>query len=601
MKPSLLPIQPSCRQGMSKLSLIVGLVLWVAVFASLIWTYNRRQAPEESGSVVGQAQTTEDGAPVIIDKSDPDQASKSTVVRGFPARPLPEFDFENSEGGRFGTTDLKGKRWVASFVFSRCRSTCPLITGAMMKVHDDVKGKADEVIFVTITVDPAYDTAEVFQEYAENFRQGDSSRWKFLTGGQQEIYELIVKGFGLYVAENLGEDRKAGFEVAHTNRVVLVNEDTVPVATFLGTREEDMIKLRRILTGKAEFPEAGPTLTFGTPNGQPLGLTFEMVEVDDEEQDGKEKEDGAKQDSSSGNEESEGSDVAKESPKGESTESQPEQSESSGENGESDSATSQPKTDGQQPLSVRQPPRNYLLTSHLSTQEETAEEDSADNTSPTEDDEQETNSDRPKPVKDADSDELSVAEFNAALQEKLPTWAARLPAVNAGLNAIATLLLLVGYLAIRSKKKSLHRNLMISAFLMSVLFLLSYLTYHYALGKYTGEHGRRFEGTGIWATLYPWILWPHVVLAVFVPILAIKVFSLAFQQRWEEHRRIARITFPIWLYVSVTGVIIYAMLYHWPSQNAAEVGRLRQQATIFQLSSDLGPDSRLEFVPNTEA
>ena len=105
---------------------------------------------------------------------------------------------------------------------------------------------------------------------------------------------------------------------------------------------------------------------------------------------------------------------------------------------------------------------------------------------------------------------------------------------------------------------------MISAFVISVLFLVSYLGYHYALGKYTGEHGRRFSGEGIWAVIYPLVLWPHVALAATVPFLAVGVFRHAFAERWEAHKRLARVTLPIWLYVSVTGVVIYGMLYHWP-------------------------------------
>ena len=105
---------------------------------------------------------------------------------------------------------------------------------------------------------------------------------------------------------------------------------------------------------------------------------------------------------------------------------------------------------------------------------------------------------------------------------------------------------------------------MISAFVTSVVFLVCYLVYHYALGKYTGEHGRRFPGDGVAAIVYQLILWPHIVLAAAVPVLAILVFRHAFAERWDQHRRLAKITFPIWMFVSVTGVVIYGMLYHWP-------------------------------------
>ena len=126
-------------------------------------------------------------------------------------------------------------------------------------------------------------------------------------------------------------------------------------------------------------------------------------------------------------------------------------------------------------------------------------------------------------------------------------------------------MLLFGYFAIRNGRRETHRKLMISAFAVSILFLLSYLTYHWALGHYTGEHGKRFSGEGAAAIIYQLILWPHIALAALVPFLAIRTFAHAFAERWDAHRRLAKITFPIWMYVSVTGVVIYGMLYHWPA------------------------------------
>jgi protein SCO1/2/putative membrane protein len=145
----------------------------------------------------------------------------------------------------------------------------------------------------------------------------------------------------------------------------------------------------------------------------------------------------------------------------------------------------------------------------------------------------------------------------------LPPWAQRLPRTNASLNALATLLLLVGFTAIKAKRVALHRRMMLLAFGVSVAFLACYLAYHFALHHYTGQHGKSFAGTGPVRTIYYAILWSHVVLAATVPILAPITIYRAVSGQFERHRRIARITFPIWLYVSVTGVIIYWMLYHW--------------------------------------
>lgn len=145
--------------------------------------------------------------------------------------------------------------------------------------------------------------------------------------------------------------------------------------------------------------------------------------------------------------------------------------------------------------------------------------------------------------------------------EKLPNWARRLPATNAMLNALATLLLVLGYSAIKVKMTGLHKKVMLYAFGVSCLFLVSYLTYHYALHHYAGIRGKPFEHTGPIKTVYFSILISHVFLAALVPVLAVVTIVKGLRQNWESHKRWARVTFPIWLYVSITGVVIYWMLY----------------------------------------
>ncbi len=132
---------------------------------------------------------------------------------------------------------------------------------------------------------------------------------------------------------------------------------------------------------------------------------------------------------------------------------------------------------------------------------------------------------------------------------------AALPAVNAALNAAAAALLVWGYALIRRKRIAMHRRVMISAFAVSCLFLVGYLTYHYAAGVV------RFQKTGLIRTIYFSILASHTILAGAVPVLAIVTLSRALSARYDKHRRIARWTLPIWLYVSVTGVVVYVMLY----------------------------------------
>ena len=149
--------------------------------------------------------------------------------------------------------------------------------------------------------------------------------------------------------------------------------------------------------------------------------------------------------------------------------------------------------------------------------------------------------------------------------DKLPSWAAVLPTVNAGLNGLAGIMLIVGYIFIKRKQRAAHAWTMISAFVTSIVFLACYLTYHFALHAYTGEAGKRFGHTGTAVgSVYRWILLTHVILAAVVPFIASITLYRAWKQDWIRHRRIAVVTFPIWVYVSVTGVIIYVMLYHWP-------------------------------------
>jgi uncharacterized membrane protein YozB (DUF420 family) len=131
-----------------------------------------------------------------------------------------------------------------------------------------------------------------------------------------------------------------------------------------------------------------------------------------------------------------------------------------------------------------------------------------------------------------------------------------LPALNATLNATAAVLLVWGYTLIRRRKIETHRKVMIAAFSVSILFLISYLVYHSQVGTV------RFQKTGAIRTVYLSILFTHTVLAAAVPVLAILTLRRALRADFARHRAIAVWTLPIWLYVSVTGVIVYWMLYH---------------------------------------
>lgn len=136
-----------------------------------------------------------------------------------------------------------------------------------------------------------------------------------------------------------------------------------------------------------------------------------------------------------------------------------------------------------------------------------------------------------------------------------PTMLTFLPTLNACLNALSGLLLVAGYLQIRRRNVQAHRRLMLGAFAVSIIFLVSYLIYHYGVGSV------RFTGQGWVRPVYFAILITHTVLAAAVPFLAVITINRAWKREFQRHRRVARWTFPIWLYVSVTGVAVYMFLY----------------------------------------
>jgi uncharacterized membrane protein YozB (DUF420 family) len=131
----------------------------------------------------------------------------------------------------------------------------------------------------------------------------------------------------------------------------------------------------------------------------------------------------------------------------------------------------------------------------------------------------------------------------------------QLPTINATLNALAAILLMVGWVQIKTRHERAHKILMLSAFVVSIAFLTCYLVYHFQVGSVP------FHGPAGVRPVYYSILITHVILAMTVPFLAGTTIYLGLKDYRAKHRRLARWTFPIWLYVSVTGVVIYVMLY----------------------------------------
>ena len=157
---------------------------------------------------------------------------------------------------------------------------------------------------------------------------------------------------------------------------------------------------------------------------------------------------------------------------------------------------------------------------------------------------------------------------------RVPLWVFDLPPVNATLNAITTVLLLCGWFFIRRGEKKRHIKCMVIALVTSTAFLACYLTYHFALGRYAGDASIRFTHQGPIRTVYFFILLTHVLLAMInLPMIILTVIP-AVRQRFDKHRRIARWTLPVWLYVSVTGVMVYFLLYHlFPSEMLQHIPR----------------------------
>lgn len=168
----------------------------------------------------------------------------------------------------------------------------------------------------------------------------------------------------------------------------------------------------------------------------------------------------------------------------------------------------------------------------------------------------------------------------------------QLPTLNAALNATATVLLIVGYLLIRQRREQAHKWTMLAAFGTSIAFLISYLVYHFQVRSVP------FQGPEPVRTVYFTILISHIILAAAVPVLAIATIYLGLRDRRVAHRRLARWTLPIWLYVSITGVVIYVMLYHlYPSTETGFI--IRGYEGLAVGSGELGssPPAGLPLAP----
>jgi protein SCO1 len=173
-------------------------------------------------------------------------------LRGKGKRPpkmgrIADFQFLESSGKKVGLADLKGKVWVASFIFTRCSGPCARVSAAMAEIHRD-KGLGD-LQLVTFTVDPEFDTKNVLNAYAENVRvKKRDSFWYFLTGSKKDIHSLIFKSFRLPVEEAKPGSMPVGEQFAHSPRLVLIDRDGVIRGYYPST---DALKIRELKTAAA--------------------------------------------------------------------------------------------------------------------------------------------------------------------------------------------------------------------------------------------------------------------------------------------------------------------------------------------------------------
>ncbi|MEM6883915.1 MAG: SCO family protein [Verrucomicrobiota bacterium] len=158
---------------------------------------------------------------------------------------VPDFTLTNQNGDPFGLADLKGKYWVAAFVFSRCPGPCPMINANLAQLQKELP-ESPNLHFVSFSIDPNYDTPEVLTKYAKGF-YADHSRWTFLTGDQDAIHDLSMNGFYSAVMETDPETAKDAGPFIHGTRIYIVDPAGVITAAYDGTTREGIDQTRKKL------------------------------------------------------------------------------------------------------------------------------------------------------------------------------------------------------------------------------------------------------------------------------------------------------------------------------------------------------------------
>ena len=233
----------------------VGAVLWVGVFVALGAVFllrgDRSEPPGPETKLVA-AQGGEAGARLLPNGVEP----KPEPV--YDPEGLPPFSLTERRGEVVTNETLKGSPFIAGFVFTRCASKCPLVTKVMGDLRGPLEGSG--VKLVSISVDPKYDTPEVLTNYADFFDAVDDPDWLFLTGPEDEIYELVGEGFKQPVSRNADAD-DPGWAVYHTFNLMLVGPDGVVRGKYNSQNPGEMAKLRHEARALAEASNQPPEQT----------------------------------------------------------------------------------------------------------------------------------------------------------------------------------------------------------------------------------------------------------------------------------------------------------------------------------------------------
>ena len=241
------------RRGPSPL-LLIGTFLWVLCLLALMagWYQSRAmvRSPPADANVTEPPQ--DDSQPqkkfkLVLQKDGsfvPQEVSEKDEADPWDPEGIEDFSFTDTNHQTVTKTDLIGKPFVISFVFTHCRGPCPNVTLKMRELQDRLKDY--DFNLVSLTVDPERDAIEVLKNYGKE-NGADFERWKFLTGNQAEIYWLIQHSFKMPVEEAKGEQRLPGFEIIHSTNIMLVNAEGRVIGKYNAQKVDEMSKLRRDL------------------------------------------------------------------------------------------------------------------------------------------------------------------------------------------------------------------------------------------------------------------------------------------------------------------------------------------------------------------